>query len=69
MAIPHLVTGVELFRTYTTITLGDDKSMSFWHDIWLQGMTPREIAPLMFRLAGRKNNSVAIAITDGQWMK
>jgi hypothetical protein len=51
MAVSHSATEVELFRACTTITLGDGKNTSFWHDRWLQWK-------------GAKRNSYATAQTS-----
>jgi hypothetical protein len=49
MTVPLSATEVELFQACTNITLGDGAIMSFWHDQWLQGQAPKEIAPTMLR--------------------
>jgi hypothetical protein len=59
----------ELFRVCTTITLGNGRSTKFWHDRWLQGKAPKEIAPPLLRFAWRKNSTVSQAMTAGRWMK
>lgn len=33
-----------LFRASTKITLGDGKKTSFWHDFWLSGCAPKDVA-------------------------
>lgn len=51
MAIQHTPTELELFRTCTTILLGNGQRAAFWHDRWLQGKSPKEIAPDLYKLA------------------
>jgi hypothetical protein len=48
-----------LFSASTTVTIGDGNTAMFWHDSWLDGMAPRNIAPHLFELISRKNKSVA----------
>ena len=58
-----------LFQLCTTITIGNGARTSFWHDQWLDGEAPKDIAPDCFRWAWRKNHSVAAALTARQWMR
>ena len=58
-----------LFQLCTTITIGNGARTSFWHDRWLDGEAPKDIAPDCFRWAWRKNHSVAAALTARQWMR
>lgn len=69
MTIHHTPTELELFRTCTTISLGNGQRATFWHDRWLQGKSPKEIAPDLYRLAWRKNENVATGLTNGQWKR
>jgi hypothetical protein len=62
-------TEMALFRACTSITIGDGTQISFWHDRWLEGKAPKDIAPALLRFAWRKNHSVAQALRDGAWMK
>ena len=41
----------------------------FWADKWLNGEAPKQIAPLCFPLAARKNLSVKEALTNGRWLR
>jgi hypothetical protein len=60
----------ELFRACTAIhQLGDGHNIKFWHDRWISGQVPKDLAPNLFRLAWWKNTSVAQAITHGHWMR
>ena len=43
-----------LFSASTTVTIGDGKTAKFWHDSWLDGMAPRNIAPHLFDLIPRR---------------
>ena len=58
-----------LFQLCTTITIGNGARTNFWHDRWLDGEAPKDIAPDCFRWAWRKNHSVAAALTARQWMR
>jgi len=58
-----------LFSASTTVTIGDGKTAKFWHDSWLDGMAPRNIAPHLFDLIPRKNNSVAHELSGQHWIK
>ncbi|KAF8730242.1 hypothetical protein HU200_017220 [Digitaria exilis] len=69
LTIQHTPPELELFRTCTTIVLGDGRRVSFWHDRWLQGKSPKEIAPNIYRLAWRKNERVATTLANGHWKR
>ena len=47
-----------LFNASTTITIGDGAKARFWHDNWLDGEAPKNLAPHLFELVARKNRSV-----------
>jgi hypothetical protein len=68
MSISISATEIELFRTCTAIQLGDGQNVKFWHDRWISGQAPKDLAPSLFRLAWRKNISVAQALNQGHWM-
>jgi hypothetical protein len=58
-----------LFSASTTVTIGDGKMAKFWHDSWLDGMAPRNIAPHLCDLIPRKNNLVARELRGHHWVK
>ena len=62
-------TELELFRTCTSITIGNGESTSFWKDRWLNGQAPKDIAPLCYALAWRKNQNVARSLQHKTWMQ
>lgn len=39
---------MELFRTTTKVVIGDGVWGSFWYDRWLDGCSPKDIAPSLF---------------------
>ena len=59
----------ELFAACTTISLGNGGTASFWADRWLHGQAPKQVAPLCFPLATRKNLTVKDALAGGKWMR
>jgi hypothetical protein len=69
MNIRHSATKESLFRACTAISLGNGKKVSFWHDKWLQGECPKDIAPRLYKLAWQKNISVAEALHDRKWSR
>jgi hypothetical protein len=68
MPVTMSKTEEELFRACTTITVGNGEGTRFWHDCWLHGQSPKEIALALYRLAWLKNLTVAYACTAGRWM-
>jgi hypothetical protein len=58
-----------LFRACTSISLGNGKKVSFWHDRWWHGECPKDIAPSLYKLAWRKNISVAEGLQDRKWTR
>ncbi|WVZ91118.1 hypothetical protein U9M48_037331 [Paspalum notatum var. saurae] len=57
---------MDLFRACTQLSLGDGNRISFWHDRWLQGQMPKQIALLCFKLVWRKNLK---ALQGNSWMR
>jgi hypothetical protein len=49
--------------------LGNDKKSNFWGSGWLQGKSPRDIAPLLFAKTMRKKRSVSSAMEDNNWVR
>lgn len=57
-----------LFWASTTISLGDGAKANFWKDAWLHPKPFREIAPSLYRIAGRKNRTVKDALDCRKWI-
>jgi hypothetical protein len=49
--------------------VGDGNRTKYLHDQWLQVQSPKDIAPTIFKLAWRKNNTVAQGLNKGKWMQ
>jgi hypothetical protein len=58
-----------LFKLCTTTTVGNRGKASFWKDRWLNGRSPKDIAPDRFKLAWCKNHTVAAALPTRRWMQ
>jgi len=48
--------------------LGNGLKMNFWNDGWLQGCTPRDIAPNLFKFTTRKKLTVNMVLTNNSWI-
>ena len=58
-----------LFRASTSVTVGNGLKTNFWHDAWLSGKAPIDIAPSLYPLAWRKNRSVAEQLVNLNWTR
>ena len=58
----------KLFQVATTISVENGAKTSFWHDNWLHKRCPKELAPLCFSLAKRKNRRVQFELTNNNWL-
>lgn len=58
----------ELFASSTVVTIGDGKTASFWYSSWLDGRTPKSLAPSLFRKAKRKKISVYNGLKENKWI-
>ncbi|CAM0901775.1 unnamed protein product [Alopecurus aequalis] len=59
----------DLFAACTQVSLGNGNRCRFWTDSWIDGKSPKSLAPSLFRLARRKQLSVKDALANGRWMK
>jgi hypothetical protein len=48
----------QLFWASTVVGVGNGLTARFWESAWLDGKAPRDLAPNMYRLAWRKNQTV-----------
>jgi hypothetical protein len=69
MNISHNATEAALFTACTKVTVANGKDTNFWHDHWLQGHAPKNIAPAVYKLAWQKNITVAQGIRDVKWKR
>lgn len=46
--------GKQLFNMSTDIVIGDSLEAKFWHNRWLEGDTPKILAPNLFAITVRK---------------
>jgi hypothetical protein len=49
--------------------VGNGAKNTFWNEPWMDGKSPKDIAPLIFEVSKRKNWKVAQALFDGAWVK
>ncbi len=68
MDIPCDNCDMRLFQAATTISLGNGEKTAFWQDKWLQSSCPKDIAPMCFNLAKRKQRSVKTELTNNSWL-
>jgi hypothetical protein len=57
-----------LFRACTTITVGNGQATKFWHDRWIDGQSPKDHAPALYRLTRRKKITVAQGCNARKWL-
>lgn len=67
--LPRDATDQQLFRASTVVQLGDGRKAKFWESTWLDGKAPRDIAPHLYKLAWRKNQTVRDDLQDDNWMR
>jgi hypothetical protein len=58
-----------LFRACTKVTLGNGHTLRFWMHRWLGERSPKELAPALYKLAHRKNYTVAYGLQGGAWKR
>jgi hypothetical protein len=58
----------DLFASSTVVTIGDGKTANFWSSSWLDGRTPKSLAPNLFKKASRKKLTVYKALKDKKWV-
>lgn len=58
-----------LFNASTKVTIGNGEKACFWHNSWLDGEAPRNLAPHLFELVKRKNKSVQQEIRNNSWIR
>jgi hypothetical protein len=68
MTLPCDDEDIALFRVSTMIYLGNRRKAIFWHDKWLHGSVPIDIAPNLYKLARFKSRSVARELRNKSWM-
>jgi len=57
-----------LFNSSIIISLGDGAKTKFWHHSWLDGQAPKYLAPNLFRLVSRTNQTVQKELRNNNWM-
>jgi hypothetical protein len=58
-----------LFNSSTIITIGDCTKACFWHNNWLDGESPKYLAPNLFQLVKRKNKTVQQELRNNSWIR
>jgi hypothetical protein len=58
-----------LFFCSTTVSIGDGRSTAFWEARWLNGISPKEIAPNLYNLARYKRRKVSTEMQSSNRIK
>jgi hypothetical protein len=53
----------------TTISVGNGATDKFWESTWLQGESPKRIAPAIYKLSKKKKRSVQNALVNDNWIR
>jgi hypothetical protein len=59
----------QLFRACTRVQLGNGATAQFWESTWLDGKAPRDIAPLLYKLAWRKKLKAREQLENQSWTR
>jgi hypothetical protein len=68
LELPCDKTDKDMFHASTIIKVGKGNKTNFWYSSWLDGRSPRNLAPLLFRKSRRKNFTVEKALRDNFWI-
>lgn len=58
-----------LFWAATTVTIGNGMKTSFWFDMWLHALAPKDIVPSIFALANHKRETIFRELRDHHWIR
>jgi hypothetical protein len=58
-----------LFFASTIISVGNGEDTRFWEAKWLNGASPRDLAPNLFRMARFKRRSVIKELHNSNWVR
>jgi hypothetical protein len=61
-------TDMSLFRAATKVTIGNGETAKFWHDNWYARGPLSQWAPDLYRIASRKNRTVANELSENNWI-
>lgn len=59
----------DLFFSTTKINIGNGKNTPFWEGRWLNGTSPKQLAPNLFQLVRFKTRSVAKELSNLNWIR
>jgi hypothetical protein len=59
----------DLFFASTVISVGNDKLTLFWEARWINGVSPKELAPKMYKQARYKHRSMHHELQHFNWIK
>jgi hypothetical protein len=51
------------------VSVGNSCKVEFWESAWLDGRSPRDIAPGLYRLAWRKHQSIKEDMHNDNWTR
>jgi hypothetical protein len=58
----------ELFAAATRVTIGNGERALFWDSSWLDGIRPKDIAPLIYDISKKKRCTVRKALQNNFWV-
>jgi hypothetical protein len=60
---------MSLFRAATKVTIGNGETAKFWHDNWYARGPLSQWAPDLYKIASRKNRTVAKELSENNWIR
>ncbi|XP_066392033.1 uncharacterized protein [Miscanthus floridulus] len=69
MELPADSIDIALFNAATSVTVHNGRKASFWlSSCWVNGRSPAQIYPCLFKHSRRKKRSVRDAVAGGSWI-
>ena len=58
----------DLFAAATKVAIGNGKNALFWEAPWLDGLRPKDLAPLIYDRSNKKKSTVKKALENNFWV-
>jgi len=58
----------DLFNASTLVSVGNEKTVSFWQSSWLDGTAPKNIVPTLYKKTKRRNVKVNKVMEQNKWV-